>query len=118
MRRSLSIALLLVTLLAGGCGDSADDDAASTTTAPTAAPTTVKALEYPQVSDVAQHLAIGKDAAEIRELMTPAADGKPVDWAAVATLVHEGKNSKRGDGTSRSFANFVDRPLDLAVLED
>ncbi|HVE45197.1 MAG TPA: hypothetical protein VNA57_00420 [Acidimicrobiales bacterium] len=71
---------------------------------------------YKPVSDVAPHTAIGTDFAKVKDLLAPAKEGKPVDWAAVRTVITEGGASKRSDGSNRTFEKLVDAPDVVAVV--
>jgi len=62
---------------------------------------------YSPTSDQQGNLAIGADLQDIRALMSAAARGDAVDWAAVTALYEGGKNQKRADGSVRSIASLA-----------
>lgn len=63
---------------------------------------------YVPVSDVVPHAAIGRDAAAIRALMAPAAEGGSVEWDEVGELFREGGGaSVKGDGSTRTLESLV-----------
>jgi hypothetical protein len=70
---------------------------------------------YFPASDQSLNLAIGADLQDMRSLMSAAARGDAVDWAAVTALYEGGKNQKRADGSVRSTASLAkDRPAGFA----
>jgi hypothetical protein len=92
-------------LLLAGCGSDDDDDAAAK---PVAASSAAAASTYTPTSDVSGNRAVGKDVAEIRELLEPQAAGAKPDFAAAARIWSKGKNSLKSDGTNRTLAGFVE----------
>ncbi|MEX1142222.1 MAG: hypothetical protein WEB79_07955 [Thermoleophilaceae bacterium] len=103
MTRKLTVvAALAATLSLAACGS--DDDAPEAQ----ASKASASASAYQPVSDVDAHAAIGADAAEIRTLLEPAAEGGKADFAAAAKIWSEGGNSLHGDGTPRTLAELVE----------
>lgn len=101
-------------LLLAGCGS--DDDEAATETPAAATADAPAAATFTPASDVTQHAAIGKDMAEIRALAKPEDEGVKPDYEAAAKIWSEGKNSKKGDGSMRTLAGFVeDHPIAKSV---
>lgn len=97
------VAALAATLALTACG-SDDDPPAAQAAKDRAAATAV----YEVVSDVDAHAVIGADAAEIRALLEPAAEGGKADFAAAAKIWSQGANSLHGDGTPRTLAELVE----------
>jgi hypothetical protein len=69
-------------------------------------PTQIPGAAYNVVSNVDTYFAIGFDLRDMRALLSPAAEGRKVDWAAVTALYEQGKNQKGADGTVRSLASL------------
>jgi hypothetical protein len=70
-------------------------------------PTQIPGAIYNVVSNVDIYFAIGLDMRDMRALLSPAAEGRRVDWAAVTALYEQGKNQTRPDGTVRSLASLL-----------
>lgn len=62
---------------------------------------------YTPVSDVAPHAAIGKDIAEIRALLEPAAEGGDADFAGARKIWSGGRHSRKDD-EPRTLEGFVE----------
>ena len=75
-------------------------------------PTQVPGSVYNVVSNVDSYFAIGLDLRDLRALISPAAEGRRVDWAAVQDLYEKGKNQQTSSGL-RPLATFAN---DAAVL--
>lgn len=109
-RLPLALAATVATLSLAACGD--DDPAATSAgSTPAAAVTTTASASsgaYTAVSDVTAHAAIGKDLGSIRALLEPAAEGGDADFAGAARIFTGGRHSKKGDGTMRTLAGFVE----------
>ena len=71
-------------------------------------PTQVPGSVYNVVSNVDVYFAIGLDMRDMRALLSAAAEGRQVDWAAVTALYEQGKNQRRADGTVRSLSALAD----------
>jgi len=71
---------------------------------------------FTPVSDVAPHAAIGQDISKVKELMAPAKEAKPVDWAAVRMVITAGGASKKSDGSARTLETLVDAPDTVAFV--
>lgn len=102
-------ALAAVGLLLAGCsgGEVKPAGAAPTTTTTEPAVTPSGALGgYQPVSDVAQHARMSLDLCEINGLL----DASPVDFAAVAAIYRQGKNSEEKEGVKRTLGKFADDP--------
>lgn len=54
------------------------------------------------------------DVRDLRILINPALDGRPVDWARVTAIYAEGKNQRRPDNTVRSLASLATSPMPAA----
>jgi len=114
--RSTAPALILSALALTSCAGNVVDAADRSTPEATASATAPAAVSYAAGSDVAAHAAIGVDAARIRELLEPATEGRPVDWAAVRTVFVDGGGSKKSDGTLRTLAGLAEEhPATAAV---
>lgn len=103
-------AIALVALVAlgvtAGCqgGEVKAAGASPTTTTTEPAVTPSGALgRYEPVSDVAQPARMSRDLCDINTLL----DGDPVDYAAVAALYRNGKNSDESEGTKRTLGKFA-----------
>lgn len=106
------VAALAATLALAACASDDDPPAAQ------AAKTETTGTAYEAVSNVDAHAAIGADAAEIRTLLEPAAEGGKADFAAAASIWSQGGNSLHGDGTPRTLAELVeDSPLGEHVAD-
>jgi hypothetical protein len=79
-------------------------------------PTQLPGAVYNVVSNVDSYFAIGLDLRDIRALVSPAAEGRRVDWAAVQALYEDGKNQVRADGSVRSLASMATDPAVLAMF--
>ena len=80
--------------------------------APTRAP---GATGYSVVSNVDIYFNQLLDLRDMRNLMQPATQGQPVDWAAVAAIYEQGKNAIAANGSPRSFASLINESV-LAVF--
>lgn len=60
------------------------------------------------------NLAIGLDLQDMRSILSAAARGDTVDWAAATTLYTRGKNQKQADGSLRSLASLAAREYPAA----
>jgi hypothetical protein len=106
--KKTAIALVALTALGGlaGCQDgevkAAGASPTTTTTEPAVAPSGALGRFEP-VSDVAQHARMSLDLCEVNALL----DADPVDYAAVATLYRNGKNSDESEGTKRTLGTFA-----------
>lgn len=58
---------------------------------------------YDYATDVASHRLVVRDVCEIKELL----DQETIDYAAIATIYAEGKNSVDDDGSVRSLSGFA-----------
>jgi hypothetical protein len=67
----------------------------------------VAPTRYAPVSNVDSSFNIGLDLRDIRAVMAPAAEGRPVDWAAATAIYETGRNQRRPDGTLRSMASLA-----------
>lgn len=67
-----------------------------------AAATTAGSGGYTPVSDVAAHVAIGKDVAAVRSALEAG------DFAAAERVFEDGASSRKDDGTARTLAGFVE----------
>jgi hypothetical protein len=70
-------------------------------------PTQIPGAAYNVVSNVDSYFAIGPDLRDVRALLSVAAEGRRVDWAAVTALYEQGKNQKLADGSTRSLASLL-----------
>lgn len=109
MKKTAGVLAALALVLAG-CNDGKVKQAAATATTTT---TTEPKVEpsgalggYQPVSDVAQHAKMSLDLCEINGLL----DAKPVNFAAIATIYRQGKNSDESEGVKRTLGKFADEP--------
>lgn len=102
MRKITIVCAAVVALGVAACGD--DEEA---TPAAASVPAASSAA-YTPVSDVASHAAIGSDVAAIRELLEPAAEGGEADFVTAGQIFAKGRSSKKGDGSLRTLAGFVE----------
>jgi hypothetical protein len=106
--KKTAIALVALAALGGlaGCQDgevkAAGASPTTTTTEPAVTPSGVLG-RYEPVSDVAQHARMSLDLCEMNALL----DADPVDYAAVAALYRNGKNSDESEGTKRTLGKFA-----------
>ena len=106
--KKIAIALVAVAALGGlaGCKDgevkAAGASPTTTTTEPAVTPSGALG-RYEPVSDVAEHARMSLDLCEINGLL----DAEPVDYAAVAALYRNGKNSDESEGVKRTLGKFA-----------
>jgi hypothetical protein len=101
-RRTLAVALAAA-LMAGGCAE--DESGPGAAQAPGG---------YQATSDVRSHAAIGDDIAAVRGAL----DAGTPDFAAAARLWSQGANSRKGDGSMRTLAGFVEEhPVGKSVAD-
>ncbi len=62
---------------------------------------------YFPATDQAMNLGVGADLRDLRSLMSAAARGDAVDWAAVTVLYQSGKNQRLQDGSLRGLATLA-----------
>ncbi|HEX9969383.1 MAG TPA: hypothetical protein VGB03_04525, partial [Acidimicrobiales bacterium] len=124
------MALALVALALGACGDGEDrpgqvtadttkdgSGSASASASGTGAHTTPGADGYTPVSDVDGYLALGDDVAAIKAKLAPAKTGGAVDWAGVKAVWEQGGASKKGDGSMRTLKGLVAAPDVVAFVD-
>lgn len=106
--KKTAIALVALVALGGlaGCKDgevkAAGASPTTTTTEPAVTPSGALG-RYEPVSDVAQHARMSLDLCEIDSLL----DADPVDYAAVAALYRNGKNSDESESVKRTLGKFA-----------
>lgn len=69
---------------------------------------------YTQTTQQDLALQAALDVRDLRILVNPAIDGRPVDWARVTAIYTEGKNQRRADNTVRSLASLAASPMPAA----
>ena len=74
-------------------------------------------LYFPS-TDQSLNLAIGADLRDMRAIMSAAARGDAVDWAAATTLYTGGKNQRQPDGALRSLAGLAGQSAADRIIRD
>lgn len=123
MRRPLLVTLVVLTALVACGGDDDTAEGNETTSTSAAVSTTAPAADasegeegYRPASNVDEHSAIGRDAAEMRRAMEPATRGEEVDWTAVADPFEQGGNSRAGDGSFRTLAGLMEGSVAIPTI--
>jgi hypothetical protein len=108
--KKTAAALVAIGLVLAGCDDGKVKQAAATatTTTTTEPPVTPSGAlgGYQPVSDVAGHARMSLDLCEITGLL----DANPVNYAAVATIYRNGKNSDESEGVKRTLGKTASEP--------
>jgi hypothetical protein len=96
-----------VEVIGGGGSGSVSVSASASGIGPTGpSPTRVPGSGYNVVSNVDAYFAMALDLRDIREVMAPAAQSQPVDWAAATAIYENGKNQVLSNGSIRSLASM------------
>jgi hypothetical protein len=113
-RAWLASSLASVALVLGACSDGKGEDRPSVDVIGGEGSVSVSgAVEgygdplYFPATDQAMNHAIGSDLRDLRAIMSAAASGNTVDWAAATALYDNGKNQHQADGSLRSLASLA-----------
>lgn len=107
--KKMVVALATLGLALAGCTDKDIKQKAATATTATTEPAVTPSGDlggYQPVSDVGGHAKMSLDLCEINGLL----DAKPVNFAAVAAIYRQGKNSDESEGVKRTLGKFASEP--------